>query len=597
MNYNTTINITATNSSEAALKKAQKDVHDLNENVKTLKEGFKLLAESYVVEKGIEFFKSLIDLGNEMTHLSEKTGIGVQTLSNFRTIAERNGLELSQLEQEMKKFSLTTAQADAGNVKATSGFVALGISLKDANGKFKDTDTLLLEVAKRFAENEDGPKKVAAAVALMGRAGADAIPFLNKLGEDVHQTGVIMSKEFLEAAHGFEQRLIDMKVSAENFGTSILEKTLPALNSLIDKAKEFATSSAGRFAINGLKFNPATAGIGFGLDTLFGGSENSAKNGGGEVFGPPAPKRNDIKPIVDLETTKRQTEAIAKLKEQLVGAQQIYQLETQRLGLTTAEFDKQKIAIEEMTKAKKEDATFTAAGKKTYEDLTRQIIAQKQALIDFQEQQKHSFGVGAQEAIKEYADSIRDVAAQTKQLFTDSFKGIEDALVTFATKGQLSFANLAAAIEADLARIAIRQAIIAPLIGLVSGFFNPAAAAGGIGASGNSSFATPKFAGGGIMTSEGPMPLRRYAGGGIASSPQLAMFGEGSMNEAYVPLPDGRSIPVSMKGGGTNVSVNVSIDSSGKDKTSGDGKQIGNLIAASVKQVILQEKRPGGLLA
>jgi tape measure domain-containing protein len=56
------------------------------------------------------------------------------------------------------------------------------------------------------------------------------------------------------------------------------------------------------------------------------------------------------------------------------------------------------------------------------------------------------------------------------------------------------------------------------------------------------------FAKGGIMTSAGPAPLRKYANGGIARSPQLAMFGEGSKPEAFVPLPDGRTIPVTMAG-------------------------------------------------
>ena len=55
------------------------------------------------------------------------------------------------------------------------------------------------------------------------------------------------------------------------------------------------------------------------------------------------------------------------------------------------------------------------------------------------------------------------------------------------------------------------------------------------------------FANGGIMSDLGPVPLRKYAKGGIANSPQMALFGEGGMNEAYVPLPDGRSIPVSLR--------------------------------------------------
>lgn len=65
------------------------------------------------------------------------------------------------------------------------------------------------------------------------------------------------------------------------------------------------------------------------------------------------------------------------------------------------------------------------------------------------------------------------------------------------------------------------------------------------------------FANGGIMTSAGPRPLRAYAGGGIANSPQLTLFGEGRTPEAYVPLPDGRNIPVKMQGGGGQMVQNL----------------------------------------
>lgn len=73
------------------------------------------------------------------------------------------------------------------------------------------------------------------------------------------------------------------------------------------------------------------------------------------------------------------------------------------------------------------------------------------------------------------------------------------------------------------------------------------------------------FSDGGVMTSKGPLPLRSYARGGIASSPQLAMFGEGATNEAFVPLPDGRSIPVKMQGGGGGITINNNIDARGAD--------------------------------
>ncbi|MDF1791442.1 MAG: hypothetical protein P1U88_05995 [Thalassobaculaceae bacterium] len=57
---------------------------------------------------------------------------------------------------------------------------------------------------------------------------------------------------------------------------------------------------------------------------------------------------------------------------------------------------------------------------------------------------------------------------------------------------------------------------------------------------------TIPFAAGGIMTAQGPLALHRYGQGGVADHPQLALFGEGRQPEAFVPLPDGRSIPVSI---------------------------------------------------
>jgi hypothetical protein len=54
------------------------------------------------------------------------------------------------------------------------------------------------------------------------------------------------------------------------------------------------------------------------------------------------------------------------------------------------------------------------------------------------------------------------------------------------------------------------------------------------------------FAGGGIMSQYGELPIHHYQGGGMATSPQVAVFGEGSTPEAYVPIPSGR-IPVEVK--------------------------------------------------
>ena len=132
-------------------------------------------------------------------------------------------------------------------------------------------------------------------------------------------------------------------------------------------------------------------------------------------------------------------------------------------------------------------------------------------------------------------------------------------------------------------------------------------ASGGGSNSGGSGGAVA-HANGGVFGPNGVVPLKTYSKGGIATTPQLALFGEGRDNEAYVPLPDGRSIPVTMTGniggGGTiaPVAINISVNSDGSSSTSGsdaDGKGW-NDAAQRIKNIVLetitQEKRPGGSL-
>lgn len=86
----------------------------------------------------------------------------------------------------------------------------------------------------------------------------------------------------------------------------------------------------------------------------------------------------------------------------------------------------------------------------------------------------------------------------------------------------------------------------------VGSYFGGAGSSGvdAFGANASGRIVSGVFANGGIMTDMGPLPLNKYALGGVANTPQVALFGEGRQPEAYVPLPDGRSIPVSMKDGG-----------------------------------------------
>jgi len=191
----------------------------------------------------------------------------------------------------------------------------------------------------------------------------------------------------------------------------------------------------------------------------------------------------------------------------------------------------------------------------------------------------------------ELLEKQRDVIIQQAKAYekstTDAFKiqqtfaqGIEKMFYDIAmgaSTAKEAFKSLFTLIVQEMAKIAsakLAASIMAlPVFGLAEGGIIP-------------------MAKGGVM--------KGYSSGGVATEPTY-LVGEGKHNEAVVPLPDGRSIPVDMKGatGGNNISVNVNM-TTGETSSEGSGDDMyrfGKAVAGAVQTEIQKQQRPGGMLS
>jgi lambda family phage tail tape measure protein len=82
---------------------------------------------------------------------------------------------------------------------------------------------------------------------------------------------------------------------------------------------------------------------------------------------------------------------------------------------------------------------------------------------------ERAWETGVTKALNNYIDTVSNAAAQSERLFTNAFKGMEDALVSFVQTGKLDFKSLANSIIADLIRIQIQNSIMKPLAQATSG--------------------------------------------------------------------------------------------------------------------------------
>ncbi len=228
----------------------------------------------------------------------------------------------------------------------------------------------------------------------------------------------------------------------------------------------------------------------------------------------------------------------------------------------------------------------------------------------------NSMGQASQNAASGLSQAVNGVWDWTKSLFTgtdatkDQTKAVNSSILSM---GNLSTA--AGALAATFAMVgASSSSSSSRWLNFGLSLASTAVSAWAGSASSSSSEPKPnvkKHANGGIFGKEGVVPLRAYQKGGIATSPQLAMFGEGSMNEAYVPLPDGRTIPVTLsaesagKSTGNAVSpvsiqINVTKDGRTSESSSGSESNLWNGAARQIKSIVLEtiaeEKRSGGSL-
>lgn len=207
------------------------------------------------------------------------------------------------------------------------------------------------------------------------------------------------------------------------------------------------------------------------------------------------------------------------------------------------------------------------------------------------------------EGAQKLKQDMQSIASAIGDSFGNAFKGIitgsmtaQQALAGFFQSIGDSFADMAAKMISEWLKLEAIKGIQSILSMLSPGAALGAADPGGKAiATGQGIFAA---ANGGIAMGG----FHAFAAGGIVKGPTLGLVGEGRYNEAVVPLPDGKSIPVDLSGMGggagaisTNIVINVS-NGQAQSNTSGGASDLGRKMEGAVKQVLVNELRPGGLL-
>lgn len=256
------------------------------------------------------------------------------------------------------------------------------------------------------------------------------------------------------------------------------------------------------------------------------------------VFAAPAGAgaQNAISEILDFDDLTRETrDFVAELAKVVPG------LDAVRLKLIDTQLAADTLKLEKLGTQGVLSARELAAA---LEFLKKKAEEAKGKVVELENSVSGGLGrslEGLEQSLKNFSTTIGQSLGELALQSIDSFSNSIADVITGAKDAKEAFKDFAKQFLSDVARMISKMLVLAAIksiFGLEDGGVVDGKEDGGV---------VRRFASGGVNRS-----------GGIARRPTL-LFGEGKTAEAFVPLPDNRTIPVTLNGGGGGNVFNFNI--------------------------------------
>jgi lambda family phage tail tape measure protein len=337
---------------------------------------------------------------------------------------------------------------------------------------------------------------------------------------------------------------------------------------------------------------------------------------------------------IGRETVEYQEAATATLENYIAAQKE----ESKQIGMSTAQrkMRSEWLALESKknlelaavdARLSKERTTLTKEEVAGLEERRRVIMAnydaQQRAVNEqplFKQLEGSSFSADASASYQDFYNGLTTRQQEFQSFYSSSYSLMTDAMANFFQTGKFNAKEFAVSMLKTITQVIAKLLILKAIEMATNSFGGGSAAAGSAGNSlANSSSSVLMNANGNAFGNNG---VARFAKGGaftnsIVSRPTSFAFASGGTfhnglmgeagPEAVMPLTRTSSGKLGVEAvggsGGDNITINVSVASDGSSSTTTSGtsvedqKMIGKALAAKIKDVIIQERRPGGVLA
>lgn len=194
-----------------------------------------------------------IGVMGDLDDMAQKTGSSVESLSRLQKVANAFGVDMGTVDSALTKLAKGMAGVDEKGSKTGKAMAAIGVSARDADGKLRSSSDVMVDIAHKLQDYEDGASKAALMNDLFGKSGADLLPFMNDLSENVDKFSAV-SKESTKRAAALQDQFGFLRVRTDELYMSVAEATLPAMTDLAGAMLDVANEQKGMTSGKGVEW-------------------------------------------------------------------------------------------------------------------------------------------------------------------------------------------------------------------------------------------------------------------------------------------------------------------------------------------------------
>lgn len=222
----------------AALNKAQGKFAASNKQTQlsfeALTKAAKGLAGAFIVREAVAFGQKILELGDKMQTLSERTGASASFFSALQPEIENAGGSLDDFAASLNKMNINIAKALAGDKGAGDAFKAIGLDVKQLVG-LKPEDQFY-RISTAIANLSTKGQQAAGAVGIFGKGIATLLPTVEKGGDALRafhdeqvRLGLAMSDDTAQRIDELGDSIHTLTLQTLNFSAKALIDGLDAI--------------------------------------------------------------------------------------------------------------------------------------------------------------------------------------------------------------------------------------------------------------------------------------------------------------------------------------------------------------------------------